>query len=304
MNPRIQRSMLILPVNVPRFVEKAYQRGADVIALDLEDAVPPAEKANARKLVKDAIVSAGRGGADVLVRINSDADMMDDDLDASIYPGLHGIFIPKVDSAEQVVSLESRIARLEEKRGLEPGSVKVSLHIESPLGVLRMPEIASAGTRTESMSIGVDDYCVHLGVEPSEEAAELLFPLSTLIVVCKAYGISPMGIFGTVAGFRDAEGFERAAHRGREMGCTGAFCIHPDQVQILNRVFSPPPARVEHARRVAAAFEEGLKSGRASVSLDNRMVDTPIYKQALLVLEQAKAVAELERRKAEALGRA
>jgi len=296
--------MLILPVNVPRFVEKSYKRGADAIALDLEDAVPPSEKANARKLVKDAITTAGRGGADVLVRINNEPDMMDDDLDASVYPGLHGIFIPKVESAEDVAGLESKIVHLEKKRGMEPGSTKVSLHIESPSGVLRMPELASAGTRTESMSIGVDDYCLHLGVEPSEEATELLFPLSTMIVVCKSNGISPLGIFGTVAGFRDAAGFERAARRGCDIGCTGAFCIHPDQVQILNRVFSPSPAKVEHARRVVAAFEEGLKSGRASVSLDNRMVDTPIYKQALMILERAKAIAELERRKAEALASA
>ena len=104
-----------------------------------------------------------------------------------------------------------------------------------------------------------------------------------------------------LAGFRDLDGFEKAAEAGRQLGCTGAFCIHPDQVVILNRVFSPSAAKIEHARRVIEAFEEGLRNGRASVTLDDRMVDTPVYKQAKLALERAEAVAAVERRKTDAM---
>jgi citrate lyase subunit beta/citryl-CoA lyase len=294
--------MLILPVHVPRFVEKAYQRGADAVTLDLEDSVPPAEKAAARALVKDAIALAGRGGAQVLVRVNNEPDHLRPDLEASVVPGLHAIFMPKVETAEDLIGLETHISELEAARGIEAGSIRVSVHIESPLGLLNMRDSLAVSTRVESASLGVDDYCLQLGVEPSQDAMELLFPFCTLITVCKAAGISPLGILGTVAGFRDLDGFRRAAESSRQLGCEGAFCIHPDQVAVLNQVFSPAPGKIDHARRVVNAFEEGLKAGRAAISLDGRMVDTPVYKQARAVVDRAETIAVIERRKAEALG--
>lgn len=301
METRLQRSFLILPVNVPRFVEKAYLREADAIVLDLEDAVPPSEKAEARKLVKQSIELAGRGGADVFVRVNNEPTLLDDDVDASVHSGLHGIFLPKVESREDVQSLVAHIAELEAERGIEIGAIRLSLHIESPAALLRIQEIATASSRIESMSLGQDDYCLSLGVEPSPEGSELFLPLSMMATVCKATGIAAIGILGSVAGFRDLDGFEKAALAGRQLGCTGAFCVHPDQVLVLNRVFSPSAAKVAHARRVIEAFEEGLRKGRASVTLDDRMVDTPVYKQAKLALERAEAVEALERRKADAM---
>jgi citrate lyase subunit beta/citryl-CoA lyase len=293
--------MLILPVNNPRFVEKAYLRGADAIVLDLEDAVPPGEKESARKLLQEAVRLAGRGGADVFVRVNNEPSLLDADLEAAVHPGLHGIFLPKVETGRQVSSVAERISRLENDRRIESGRVKLSLHIESPRGLLNVREIAAASPRAESMSIGVDDYCLELGIEPSEEGTELNFPLSTMITVCKAEGLNPMGIVGTVAGFKDTVGFEQSAQRGRELGCTGAFCIHPKQVTILNRVFSPVPEKLDWARRAVAAFEAGVKLGKAAVNLDGRMVDTPIYKQAKVLIQRSAAIEEVEHRKAEAL---
>jgi citrate lyase subunit beta/citryl-CoA lyase len=301
MKIHVQRSLLILPVNVPRFVEKAYTRGADSIMLDLEDAVPQDQKQRAREMVKDSIAVAGRGGVDVFVRVNNEEALLWDDVAASVHPGLHAIFLPKTESGEQVAALEKQIATLELERGIQPGSIKMSLHIESPLGILKLQEIAVASKRTESVSIGSDDYCLQLGVEASPEGTELFFPFSMIVTVCKANGIAPMGILGSVAGFRDLDGFRRAAERGRNLGSIGAFCIHPDQVGILNQVFSPSQHDVDHALRVVEAFEEGLSRGRASVTLDGRMVDTPVYKRAKLTLERAEAVTALEQRKAEAM---
>jgi len=297
------RSMLILPVHVPRFVERAYQRGADAIALDLEDSVPPSEKETARALVQDAIALAGRGGAEVLVRVNNEPDLLRPDLEAAVCPGLHAIFMPKVETPQDLLALESHIAELEAARGIEAGSIRVSVHIESPRGLLNIQESLAVSKRVESVSLGVDDYCLQLGVEPSQDAMELLFPFCTLITVCKAAGVAPLGILGTVAGFRDLDGFRRAAENGRQLGCDGAFCIHPDQVAILNQVFSPAPSKIDHAQRVVVAFEEGLKAGRAAISLDGRMVDTPVYRQAKAVVNRAEAIAAIERRKAEAMGK-
>ena len=303
MKAKAQRSMLILPSNVPRFIEKAYFRGADAIVLDLEDSVPPAEKVNARRGLKEAIELAGRGGSDVLVRVNNDAALIAEDLAAAVHPGLHAIFLPKVESPQDVTELEDRLADLESGRGLAKASIKLSLHIESPRGLLNLQQIVAAGTRIESVSLGVDDYCLALGVEPSPDGMELFYPFAAMITVCKAAGVAPMGVMGTVAGFRDLESFKRMAENACELGCVGAFCIHPDQVGILNKVFSPSPEKVALSKRIVTAFEEGLKAGRASINLDGRMVDTPIYKQAQLVLERAQVIADLDRRKAEALKR-
>jgi citrate lyase subunit beta/citryl-CoA lyase len=301
--PRARRSSLILPVNQPRFVEKAYTRGADAIVLDLEDSVPPQEKASARKLVQGSLGVAGRGGAEVLVRVNNDPALLADDIDACIYPGLDGLSIPKAESAAQIHDIVARIERLERTRGLPPRHLRLSLAIETPRGFLAIEEIARASDRIATMSIGVEDYCLELGVEPSADGIELLYPVAHLVSVCKAVGVQPTGLVGSIAGFRDLATFEGAAQRARQLGCEGAGCIHPDQVTVLNRVFTPDPAKVEQARRVVEAFEDGVRRGTASVNLDGKMVDVPVYKRAQVVLARANLVAETERRKADALRR-
>jgi citrate lyase subunit beta/citryl-CoA lyase len=301
--PQARRSSLILPVNVARFVEKAYARGADAIVLDLEDSVPVQEKASARKLVRDSLPLAARGGAEVLVRVNNDPALLAADIDASVHPGLDGLAIPKVESAAQIHDIVARLERLERSRGLEPGHLRLSLAVETPRGLLAVGEIARSSDRIATMSIGVEDYCLELGVEPSADGMELLYPVAHLVTVCKAVGVQPTGLVGSIAGFRDLAIFEQAAQRARQLGCEGAGCIHPDQVAVLNRVFTPDPARVDHARRVVEAFEDGVRRGTASVDLDGRMVDVPVYRRAQVVLARARVVAETERRKAAALGR-
>ena len=214
MSIRIRRSTLIFPVNVPRFIEKAYTRGADAISLDLEDSVPPAEKPAARTMVKAAIALAARGGAEVLVRINNDPDLIIEDVDAAAHPGLFGIHFPKVESAEQMHRLDALLEAKEKERNLPLKSITISAHIETPLGLLNAESIATASQRIESLSIGPEDYCFELGVEPSEDGLELLYPVSQVVTLCKAYKLRAHGLVGSVAGFRDLDSFERAALRG------------------------------------------------------------------------------------------
>ncbi len=299
----IRRSTLILPVNVPRFVEKAHLRGADAVMLDLEDAVPVREKAGARLLVREAIPLVSRGGAEVFVRVNGEAAYLGDDLDAAVHAGLHGICLPKTESPSEVHRLEAQIADLERARGIAPGHIELALLIESPRGLLNLEAIADSSRRIRTISLGPEDYCLALGVEPSAEGTELYYALSQIVTVCKAIGIAPMGLAGSIAGFRDLVAFERAAVRARDLGCVGASCIHPDQVAVLNRVFSFPEEKVQYARAVVKAFEEGMKLATASVNLDGAMVDTPVYRRAKHILEQAAGIAQLEQRKAGALAR-
>lgn len=299
----IRRSTLILPVNVPRFVEKAHLRGADAVMLDLEDAVPAREKAIARRLVREAIPCVARGGAEVFVRVNHDPAHLGEDLEASVWPALDGICLPKTESAGEIERLEAQVADLERRRGIAPGRIELTTIIETPRGVLNAEAIAGASERIRSVSLGPEDYCLALGVEPSADGAELQYALSRVVTICKATGVAPMGLLGSIAGFRDLGAFEQAASRARDLGCVGASCIHPDQVVILNRVFSPPPEKVAYARTAAEAFEAGLRNGTASVSVDGTMVDTPVYRRAKHILEQAAAIAEVESRKAVALAR-
>ena len=301
MGPLIRRSTLILPVNVPRFVEKAHLRGADAVMLDLEDAVPPHEKAAARRLVRETLPRVARGGAEVFVRVNHEDGLLAEDVDASVYPGLDGLCFPKTESVEEVERLEEQIMDLEGRRGLPPGRIELQLLIETPRGLLNLEAIAGASPRVRSISLGPEDYCLMLGVEPSAEGTELLYGVSKVVTVCKAAGIAPLGLLGSIAGFRDLAPFERAAARARDLGCVGASCIHPDQVGVLNRVFSPPPEKVEYARAAVDAFEAGLQRGTASVNVAGAMVDIPVYRRAKRILEQAAAIAEVEKRKAAAL---
>ena len=301
--PRARRSSLILPVNSPRFVEKAYTRGADAIVLDLEDSVPGAEKENARRLVKDAIPLAARGGAEIAVRVNNEPDLLEADVDAAVHPGLDNLSIPKAEAPDQIRKLAARVEGLERARGLAAGHVRFTLAVETPAGLLATRELATASPRVRSMSVGVEDYCLALGVEPSADGTELLYAVSFLVTICKAVGIEATGLVGSIAGFRDLGTFEAAAQRARQLGCEGAGCIHPDQVTVLNRVFTPDPEKAEYARRVVEAFEEGVRKGTASVNLDGKMVDVPVYKRALVILERSRAVAATEQGKAEALAR-
>jgi citrate lyase subunit beta / citryl-CoA lyase len=303
MSFRIRRSSLILPVNVPRFIDKAHTRGADAIVLDLEDSVPAAEKASARTLVKETLPLVARGGAEVAVRVNNDPALLSDDIEASVWPGLASLSIPKTESAAEIERLAAQVERLERDRGIPIGHVKLSIAIETPRGVLFCESIATSSPRIVTMGVGPEDYCLSLGVEPSADGIELLYAASRVVTVCKTVGIQSVGLLGSVAGFRDLAAFEGAATRARSLGCEGAGCIHPEQVVVLNRVFSPDPQKVEYARRAVEAFEDGVKHGTASVNLDGKMVDVPVYRRAQLILERANAIAELERTKAEALER-
>jgi citrate lyase subunit beta / citryl-CoA lyase len=299
----IRRSTLMLPVNVPRFVERAHLRGADAILLDLEDAVPLQEKDSARRLILEAVPRVARGGAEIFVRVNHDPAHLARDLEASVHPDVDGICFPKTESTGEIERLEAQIADLERIRGIAPGRIEIAPLVESPRGVLHLESIANASRRVRTIALGPEDYCLALGVEPSSDGAEMHYALSRLVTVCKAVGIAPMGLLGSIADFRDLASFERAAARARDLGCVGASCIHPDQVAVLNRVFSPSLEQIEKARRTVEAFEAGLRDGTASVGLDGAMVDTPVYRRAQRLLERAAAVAEVEARKASVLAR-
>ncbi|MGE3909624.1 MAG: CoA ester lyase [Chloroflexota bacterium] len=300
----VRRSSLILPVNVRRFVERAFTRGADAIVLDLEDSIPPREKAAARTLVQEAIGLAGRGGADVLVRINKPFHLAVPDLDAAIWPGLTGIVFPKVESPVEVQIIDRLIAEREMARGLPVGSIDVSILVESALGVQYMSEIACASPRIVALSLGAEDFTRDIGVQPSVEGEEQAYGKGMVIVAARLAGIQPQGLSSTLANFSDLEGLARSASRAQRLGFKGASCIHPAQVPVLNRCFAPTEEEVDYAGRVIEVYEETEAAGRASVSLDGKMIDIPIVDRARTLIARAEAIAAREARTLAALEQA
>jgi citrate lyase subunit beta/citryl-CoA lyase len=295
----VRRSNLIMPVNQRRFIEKAYQRGADAITLDLEDSVPPAEKEPARALIREAIPLVARGGADVFVRINKSS--VTEDLDASIYPGLTGIAYPKAESAEELQAADQIINRLEVIRGIPAGSIQLAVSVETALGVLKAWDIARACSRIISLQVGTEDLAYDLGIEATVSGEELYFAKASIILIARAAGIIPMGLMGTLVDFQDLEGLQKSAREAYRRGFRGASIIHPAQVPVCNEAYAPTAAEIAHAQRIIEAFEAGLAQGTAAVAIDGRMIDIPIADKARRLLARAAAIAQKEAQKAAAL---
>lgn len=297
----VRRSSLIMPVNQPRFVEHAYARGADAIVLDLEDSVPPQEKGRARPLVKDAIPMAARGGAEVFVRINKATELMLEDLDAAMHPGLTGLAVPKAESAAEMQMLDELVTVWERRRGLPEGSVEFAVAVETAKGVLRAEEISTASPRITCIGAGPEDLASDLGIEATVEGREFLYTKLRMILVANAAGILPMGLMGTLADYSDLDGLQRSAQEAYRIGFRGASLIHPSQVPICNAAYAPSSELVTWSRRVIAAFEEGVARGTASVALDGKMIDIPLADRARRLLARAEAITAKEAQKAAAL---
>jgi citrate lyase subunit beta / citryl-CoA lyase len=269
----VWRSLLYVPVNVEKFVEKAHTRSADCIQLDLEDSVPNAQKDAARQLVPAVAARVRRGGADVVVRINSPMAMTVKDLDGSIGPDVDGIAVTKVEDAEHIQRIDDHISQLEAKRGLRHGHTRLIAMIESPAAFFRMPAIAAASPRLAAMNIGGEDFALEVGMEPTGET--LLMPKQQMIFAARAAGIMPLGFID-------------------------AGCIHPGQVPIVNREYSPTADEVAYATRIVTEDAVHAAAGRGSWSLDGKMIDVPIVVRAERLLERHKAIVAREARMTQA----
>ena len=290
--PLVWRSLMYVPVNVEKYVDKAHTRGADVIQLDLEDSVPPSEKDNARTLVEKAAARVKRGGADVIVRINRPLSMAVRDLEHSITPDVNGIALTKIDSASHVKLLDELVTELEEKRGMTIGHTRFLAMIETPDAFGRIDEIPRASPRVVAMNIGGEDFALECDMQPDEDV--LLHPKQRMIIAARAAGVMPLGFIGSVAGFGDWEKFREMVRRSRRFGFDGAGCIHPGQVTIVNEEYSPSAEEVAYAKKLIAMDTENAKSGRGSFALDGKMIDVPIIVRAQKLLKRHDGIVKRE----------
>ncbi len=284
----VWRSLLYVPVNVERFVDRAHARGADAIQLDLEDSVPLTEKADARARVATAATRVRRGGADVVVRINRPLSLAVRDIEASVGPDVDALAITKVDGASHVRLLDELVSEREALAGLTNGHTRFLVMIETPAAFMLMHEIARASTRVVAMNIGGEDFALECGMDPSDEA--LMMPKQQMIIAARAAGVMPLGYIGTVADFSDWERFRAMVRRSRALGFDGASCIHPGQVTIVNEEYTPSESELAHARRVIALDAEARAAGRASFQIDGRMIDIPVVHRARRLIARKAAI--------------
>lgn len=314
---RLNRSEQAVPGSNTRFLEKAAAGAADVVFLDLEDAVAPSDKDQARKNIIEVINDLDWSGKTVSVRINGlDTHYMYRDvIDVVEQAGakLDLIMIPKVGTAADVYALDMLVTQIEQAKGLAVGKIGFEMIIETALGMANINEIAAASRRNESLHFGVADYAAstkarttniggpnpdyHVLTDPDSTGARDVhwgdmwhYAIARMVVAARANGLRPVdGPFGDI---QDAEGYAAQAKRAAVLGCEGKWAIHPSQVDQANELFSPSDTEVEKAKRILDAMEQAQKEGKGAVTLDGRLIDIASIKQAEVLVKKAEQIAE------------
>ena len=311
---RLNRSELAVPGSHPQFFEKAAKGAADIVFLDLEDAVAPDEKEKARRNIVAGLRDVDWRGKTLSLRINGlDTHYMYRDVVEVIEQAgdkLDLVMIPKVGTAADVYALDMLVTQIETAKGFKK-RIGFELIIETALGMQNVHEIAGASKRIESLHFGVADFAASTrarttnigGANPDyviltdkDESGRRdvhwgdmwHYALARMVVAARANGIRP--IDGPYGDFSDAEGYKAAARRGAVLGCEGKWAIHPSQVALANEMFTPSAKEVERARRIIAAMEQAKREGRGAVALDGRLLDIASIRQAEVLVKKAEAI--------------
>jgi len=286
--PPVWRSILYVPGNVPKFIDKAHERGADCILVDLEDSVTVAEKPTARAMLPETMKKVVRGGADVAVRINRPMRLAIPDIEAAVRPGLAALFITKTEGVQHLRLLDEAVSELERERGMPVGSVGFGAMIEHPRALAELNDIAERGPRVIAMMLGGEDFALETGSIPSDESLEL--PKRLVAFAAQAHGVAMIGILGTVADYSDPAAYKKSAERARRFGFSGGTCVHPGLVQALNEAFTPSAEDVAYARKLIAADEKAATEGRGSFTVDGKMIDIPVIDRARRLIARYDAI--------------
>ena len=301
----VWRSLLYVPANNRRFIDKAHARGADAVILDLEDSVPGPERDKARAMLKESAASVARKGADVVVRVNRPAAEAVRDLDAAVIPEVTALMLAKCDDAAHVRALAGKVAAhvralagkvaaLEAERGMKPGQIRFVVMVESPKALFRAEEIAAAHPRAVAAVLGGEDFAAAAGMVPDPET--LFLPKLLTMLAARAAGIVPLGMIGTVADYQDLKVVRDIVRRSRKFGFEGASCIHPSVVPLLNEEMRPSADEVARARRVVEAYRAAEAKGLGAIAVDGMMVDVPVAVRAEALLARHAAIEAREAR--------
>ena len=280
---------MFLPGNTPNMLINGDTLGADTVIFDLEDAVSPDEKDAARILVRNALKYQNFSGCEVVVRINpTDTEFWKEDLDAVIPLKPDMIMPTKVSGGEMIREVSAYMGQVEERRGIEKGSVKILPLIETALGVEKAYEIASSDVRVAGLFLGGEDFTADMHCKRTKEGQEIFYARTRLVCAARAWGIEAYDTPFTDV--EDMEGLRKDTEFAKSLGFAGKAVISPRHVDIVNEVFSPTEAEIEYAHDVMDAIEDGKRQGKGVISLRGKMIDAPIVKRAQQVLEMEKAI--------------
>ena len=285
----VLRSLLFVPGNQPRMLERASGLKPDAFIPDMEDSVPIDEKANAREITASHLAALAAGGTPVIPRVNSlDTGLLDDDLAAVVGKNVFGVSVGKIETPEDIATISAKLAALERKAGIGVGSVSLVPWIETAVAIVHLYEICIASPRIVGVAFGAEDFTNDMGIERTESEAETYFARNSIAVAARAADV--LALDTPYFSFRDPDGLRENAKTAKQYGFKGKFAIHPAQIDIINETFSPSDADIEYARRVVEAFKEAESRGRGSTSLDGKVVDVPVVKRAEAVLELAESM--------------
>ena len=278
---RLRRSRLYLPGGSPKLMLNAGLHGADAIILDLEDSVHPDEKDSARLLVRNALRTIDFKSSERMVRINQ-LPLGFEDIKEIINENVHVVLIPKCESKQQVIDVDTYIKKL--KKGKSP--VFLMPIIESAKGVMNAYEIATACDNIVALTLGLEDYTADLGIRRSKSEEECYFAKSMVVNAAKAAGVQAIDtVFSDVG---DMDGLYENVKQAKAMGFDGKGCIHPRQIKVVHEAFLPTEEELVRAQQIVDAYKIAKKEGKGVVSLGSKMIDPPVVKQAQHILKMAK----------------
>ena len=288
----VMRSVFFTPSNNEKMVGKAPEIACDILTLDLEDSVPPAEKQRGREMIQEYLKSGREKqlAANLYVRVNNwETQMTNDDLEAIVHPGLDGVCLAKCGDAENVKRLDWKLEELEQRRCMEVGTVGIQLLIETAKGVMNAYPAACASPRVNSLIFGAVDFTKDMRVTLTSEGQEQLYARYHTAVAARAAGC--FAIDCPFVNISDMEAFKKSTREGRQMGYEGRILIHPSQIEPSHKIYTPSAEDVEWAEGVKKVFEEeGIAKGSAAVSYKGKMVDTPVYENALQILRTMEEI--------------
>ncbi len=296
---KILRSMLYIPANSRRMINKAMSELEDAVILDLEDAVPIGEKETGRIFARDSVSMLKDAEIDVFVRVNSmDTGLTEEDISYVVAKGLDGIMLPKTETREDVVRLDQLLGEEEKKKGLESNSINILPLVESPKGVQNVFDIASASSRIIGLAFGAGDFLREMGVgfaitrlSTEEYYPLILYARSRISQAAKIAGIEAIDtpFFGLLI---DMKGLSKESEAVKMLGFTGKQVIHPRHVDPVNRIFAHSEEDVNYAKSIVAAYEEAEAKGSGAASFGGRMIDYAVYRMGMDMISKAEAIAK------------
>ncbi|HSB56802.1 MAG TPA: CoA ester lyase [Nitrosopumilaceae archaeon] len=282
---RLLRSLIFVPGNNPRFLEKAKTLFGDIVCFDLEDSVPMNEKDSARNLIKEALTKRSEYKAELFVRTNSPlSGLIPDDLRQIVRKGIDGIVIPKVNNVKEFKKIEKLLITLEKKRKLKP--IELIPSIESAEGVVNAYNIASSSKRISALVFGVFDLLNDMGIEYTKQPDGAKYARAKIPLDAKAAG--KYAIDAIWQDLNDEEGFEKDCITGRDLGYVGKSIIHPNQISVTHRIFHPTKNEIEWAEKVCQAYIESTKKNKGATVVEGKMIDEVHFKRAKALLDSAR----------------